>query len=287
MYTVAQMIDTYLAYRAALVAADQLSPRTLALDRTQLKKVRTAAGAYKAHDLRAWHLAGVTLSNHLVRAIKAVFEWASGEDVGIVERNRFSKLPTPPTGRRERVLDRAELARLIRAVPRHYRRYLWLAVQTTMRPGELRGLAWEQIDLPNRSVVLTSFKAKKKRRDGLQRRHVPLTEPACRYLARRRRREAPAGPLFRDRRGRPLTANGVRCVFRRARAAAGLDGAAGAEKVVCYTLRHTSATQRVRDGLPVNVLAVVMGHTNTQMTQRYTHLKPADLVAALDRAKGR
>lgn len=268
------------------MSAGQLSPKTLALHRCQLRKLAAAAGDFPAADLRAYHLVGVDLSNHFVRTLKALFKWASDDDVTLVPRNPFRKLATPPTGRRERTVSPAEFRRFLVACPRHYRRFFWLALHTAMRPGELRGLTWDQIDPAERCVVLTSFKAKRQRRDGLQRRHVPLTVAAANWLAREhRRRGGRPGLVFLDRRGKPLTPNGVRCVVRRARAKAGLEPVAGGERLVMYTLRHTAATERVRRGMPINVLAVQMGHTNTQMTQRYQHLKPADLVAALDRVR--
>jgi integrase len=282
--TIAEACDRHLS---ALVSADRLSHKTQALHRTQIRKLVRVAGATPADALRLHHLAGVVISHHFARTLKALYKWAADEDVQLLPRNQFAKLTPPPTGRRERVLSQAEWVRLLWATPSRYRRLLWLAAETTMRPGEVRALTFRQIDFNARTICLTKFKAKRMRRDGRRVRYVPLTQDAGLVLDRLRRRRPSDGLVFTNHRGLPITGDALGRMMRRARARAGLEPVEGGEPVVCYTLRHTSATNRIRGGMPINVVSETMGHTNTTMTQRYQHLGPADLVAELDRLRPR
>jgi len=53
------------------------------------------------------------------------------------------------------------------------------------------------------------------------------------------------------------------------------------DRVVFHTLRHTFASWQVRRGVPLSTVAKLMGHANTAMTERYSHLAPNDLVLAM------
>jgi integrase len=288
MFTVAHLVDSFDAHLRVRVACGEISEKTREAHGYQLAKLGRVAGRFPAAELRAHHLIGVELTHHFVRSLKAAYKWAAEDDQQLVPRHPFKALRTPPTGRRERTLTPEEFRRLLRAVNAEYRRFLLLMAHTTVRPGEARLLTWSQVDFPNRSLVLTKFKGRRMRRDGLKVRHVPLTDVAARLLSWLRdkgsRPTGPDAPVFLDRYKQPPTPNGIRCMIRRARAKAGLEPAGHGERIVCYSLRHTSATDRVRSGMPENVLSVIMGHTNPGMTRRYQHLKPADLVTAVDRA---
>jgi integrase/recombinase XerC len=106
-----------------------------------------------------------------------------------------------------------------------------------------------------------------------------------RNLHRKAADTSPDARVFFSTRGRPWTSNGVRCALRTARRRAGLDG--DGERVVCYTLRHTGATDAIRAELPLKLLAEIMGHTRTTTTERYLHLDASDLVEAIDRLAAR
>ena len=54
------------------------------------------------------------------------------------------------------------------------------------------------------------------------------------------------------------------------------------ERVVCYTLRHTGATNAMRAGIQTTLLAKIMGHAKVTTTQRYQHPTSLDMVEAVD-----
>ena len=281
MFTVKHLIDSFTTHVGLLVQAGLNEPSTLRWYKDQFTHLSKLLD-YPADALRTYHLAGITLSNAFVRALKRLYKWGASED--LVPKDPFAKLALPPCGRRERTLTRSELCRLYRSTSRAFRRLLFVQLNTLARPGEIRNLTWSQIDWSNRVIVLVEFKGKKRRRDNLKARAIPLPKNVLRLLRNMRRSAAdpsPSGRVFVDTRGKPWKPNGVRCAMRRARKVAGLDD--GGERVVCYSLRHTAATKAIRKDINLKVVAEMMGLARTSTTERYLHLETADLVAAVDR----
>ncbi len=52
------------------------------------------------------------------------------------------------------------------------------------------------------------------------------------------------------------------------------------QRVVFHTLRHTFASWLVKNGTPLYTVAELMGHTNLEITRRYSHLAPDTLKKA-------
>src|SRR5262249_49351759 len=74
----------------------------------------------------------------------------------------------------------------------------------------------------------------------------------------------PAGPIFHNSKGRPWTRNSLRCRFRTLRKK--FPQLAG---VVCYTMRHSFATDALERGLTDATVAELMGHAGTQTLHRH------------------
>jgi integrase len=286
MFTVSHLIDSFDAHLAVRVKLQQTEASTLGWYRSQLGKLKAAAGTFPAAELRAPNLVSVELTYHFVRALKALYKWATDEDVALLDRDPFKKLKPPPCGERQRILSRAEMRRLYLACSRPMRRLLFVLSRTIARPGEIRALRWGDIQWDRRLITLTKFKGKRRRRDGVKVRTIPLDRAALRMLRNiyeRRQSPGPDAHVWLDRSGRPLTSNGLRCRMRRARVRAGLDPEGVEERVVCYTMRHTSATNATRRGVKDTTLGTIMGHARSSTTNRYQHLAGDDLVDAIDR----
>ncbi|VTR95222.1 integrase family protein : Uncharacterized protein OS=Acinetobacter soli NIPH 2899 GN=F950_02740 PE=4 SV=1: Phage_integrase [Gemmata massiliana] len=281
MFTLQHLIDSYVTHSRLMVSAGVTSTSTLEWYLAQFKHLKLLAD-FPAEALRTYHLASVELTNAFCRVLKALYKWGTEQE--LVPKNPFVKLAVPPCGRRERVLTRAELARLYRVSPRQFRRLLFVQLHTLARPGEIRQLTWGQIDWGNRVILLTKFKGQKRRKDKLKARPIPMSWVVYRLLVNMRRKAKDTSPdsrVFRSPRyGRPWTSNGVRCAMRTARSVAGLDG--GGERVVCYTLRHTGATTAIRNDVSLKKVAEIMGHTRTTTTERYLHLDTKDMVETID-----
>ncbi len=79
-------------------------------------------------------------------------------------------------------------------------------------------------------------------------------------------------------RGQPLTAAGLRRVFRYHR------GLTGIEAVRPHALRHTFGTALAEAGVDLAVMQVLLGHAHIDTTARYVHLAPAHVKAEFDAA---
>ena len=133
------------------------------------------------------------------------------------------------------------------------------------RISETVGLAVDDVDLTERSVLLQG-------KGGKQRR-VPLGSYAARavdaYLVTSRPVLSAAGTgtatLFLNSRGGPLSRQSAWTVLRDAAERAGL--AAG---ISPHTLRHSFATHLMEGGADVRVVQELLGHSSVTTTQIYT-----------------
>lgn len=286
MFRVRDLTRSFLAALAVRVKLGDAEPATEKWYKAQLTKLDAAAGDYPAADLRAEHLVAVEFTNAFVRVLKAAYKWGCDEDVGLLTRDPFRRLKAPPCGERQRILDRSEVRTLHLASGRLLRRFLFVMRHTIARPGEIRRLTWGKIQWDRRMIVWSKFKGKKRRGDGVKVRTIPLDLSTLRLLRNMHRQQGSPGPnepVWLDRHGKEWTANGVRCQMREARQKAGLDPEGVDERVVCYTMRHTSATNAVRAGVRGKLLSDIMGHARSSTTDRYLHLAGDDLVEGIDK----
>ena len=123
---------------------------------------------------------------------------------------------------------------------------------------------------------------------GNRERMLPLPEPLLHilndYIRLERPLDAMDGPLFvvlqGKRRGHPMTATGLRSLFRyRRRRFAGTLANANAHR-----FRHTFGADMARSGVRLPVLQRMMGHADAKTTLQYIHLSMTDIAAEYRRA---
>ncbi len=186
----------------------------------------------------------------------------------------------PPAGEgRVRWLTRAEAARLIQAAeqePRapHLADFIHLALNTGCRKGELLGLEWRRVSLADALLLLDPEHTKTARR-----RSVPLNRAARAALLRLagfRAEHCPGSPwVFCHKDGSRV--RNIRKGFTTACARVGI------ENFTPHDLRHTCAAWLVSSGVPLAEVKELLGHTTVQMTERYAHLAPENVRAAVER----
>lgn len=289
MCSTAALIDSFYRSLDAEVRSGLTSQGTRDWYEWQLKKVVAIAGTIAAVELRPLHLVELDLTHHVVRAIKRLFRWATDQD--LVPKDAFAKLRAPRCGSRSRTLTRSEIVCLYRATSREFRKFLFFMRHTIARSSEVRRFKWEEIDFEGSVVRLSEFKSKDQRTDGMRERVIALDLAALSMLttiatARLEAGHTLEGPVLLNTKGQPWTGNALRCAMREARERAGLDRGRG-ERVVCTTLRHTSATNAINNGTSLKLLAEMMGHTTTRTTERYLHLRKRHLVEGIDQATRR
>lgn len=181
-----------------------------------------------------------------------------------------------PEGRL-RWLSRAEADVLIREAekePRspHLADFIRLALNTGCRKNELLKLSWDRVDLKANVLRLEGEHTKSGRR-----RAVPLNDEARRALLNRARFRAQHCPdsdwVFARRSGKRIQfmQNGFQAACTRAK----IKG------FRVHDLRHTFASWLVQGGVPLLEVAKLLGHSTIEMTERYAHLAPENLKAAV------
>jgi site-specific recombinase XerD len=90
----------------------------------------------------------------------------------------------------------------------------------------------------------------------------------------------PGDYCFLNSRGKPWTkdAIGKRMIYTRERC--------GIENVVPYTLRHRAATNAILRTGDLKMTSLLLGHTTTATTERYTHLAQEHMVSFARKAAG-
>ena len=207
-----------------------------------------------------------------------------GAAVSFCNRALGWNLPNPVQGHklkepegRTRWITRDEADHLI-TMARQQTRAPWLAdlitlaLNTGMRRGEMLGLEWGRVDFQARRIRLEAQHTK-----AGKGRTVPLNDTARAALinqARFRAVHCPSSPwVFCDKAGNRLRT--VKSSFITACRLAGI------EDFHFHDLRHTFAAWLVTAGIPLPEVRDLLGHASVTMTERYAHLSPENLRAAV------
>lgn len=177
---------------------------------------------------------------------------------------------------REKWLTDTELQRLATALDFYEDQAVASAIRlilfTGARHSEVAGARWDQFDLehnpPRWNLPGHATKQNKPH-------HVRLSKHALAAIGSITRRESPF--LF------PGNCNGhrqsLRTAWRDIRKAAGLPS-----DLHIHDLRHNFASMLISDGVPLNTVGKMLGHTRPETTMRYAHLIPEALQDATQRS---
>lgn len=145
---------------------------------------------------------------------------------------------------------------------------LELLYASGLRVSEAAGLLLEGVDYAQQLVRVFG--------KGSKERVVPVHEIA---LGLMRDYERSARPVLLDgvespfffigRRGKPLSADGIRKIFKRAVCEAGLD-----PSLSPHAMRHSFATDLLNGGADLRSVQEMLGHASLSTTQIYTHVSP-------------
>ena len=241
---------------------------------------RTARGTTYARDtVQGWW----RVASALLRDMAADFE--------LPDPTRRVKPPT--TGRRKvrehRTLTQPQLTRLLQVVNAHLPEWhaeVFTLALTGMRPGELYGLQWKDIDLKGgvihvRKSVSSSPEGPKvllpKTGDP---REVAITAPVVEVLRAHRRSQGRLDPkaiVFPSTFGGHRLPSVLLKILGLAGKLAGLPVRVGPQ-----VLRRSYNTLLVERGVDPIVLRSQMGHTTAQMTERYSGVSVASKRAAVE-----
>jgi integrase len=140
-----------------------------------------------------------------------------------------------------------------------------LMANTGLRRTEALQLRWEHVDEAGVRILSTETARTKSGRWRL----VPVSAGATSALARLRAMTGSTPYVLPQVHADALTA-----AFRRHLGRAGLDGS-------LHCLRHTFCASLVSSGVPLRTVQVLAGHAGITTTERYAHLAPDHLAAAV------
>lgn len=184
-----------------------------------------------------------------------------------VHHGSVFELP-PPSPPKERYLTREEFNRLLDSASNpHMKTFLMIAISTAARKSAILELTWNKVDFKTRMVDFGRGKGNKGRST------VPMTEDLYKTLLEAFRIRTSdyvvehGGDRIKD------VKNGFKAACRRA----GLKG------VTPHTLRHSAASWMAMDGVSMDEIAKLLGHTSPSITYRvYAKFSPDHLKKAIN-----
>lgn len=198
-----------------------------------------------------------------INSFRTFFKYLQGQ--GHVTHNPAEAVSHPKVNSKApRVLSAMEYLALREVSRNNTRLYTMIEVllQTGMRIGELSRLKVKHIDTNVGHVHIEEFSTISPRR-------VPLTGKALQSLEiyiPTLEIDHDEHPLFPTRDGKHIIIRNIRSSIDRAMAKAGIEDA-------CVNdLRNTFIVHQLRHGVPVDVIAEVVGHRSKTTTQKYLEL---------------
>jgi integrase len=308
-----QTVGEYMEQWLQTSARGSIRESTYESYRNQVRRyVVPAIGRVKLKRLSAMHIQGMYramldrgLSPRTVQYTHAVLHRALRQAVrwGLVPRNVSEDVDRPRLRREEiRPLNRHQARHLLNTAGESGDRFealYVLALHTGMRPGELLGLKWEDVNFDegglqlNRALAGKNLTAPKTKRS---RRRIDLSTASIAALKAHRKRQLEErmqkaglwrdhGLVFPSTVGTPLFHRNVVRAFKNLLKRAGLP-----QSTRLYDLRHTCATLLLGSNVHPKYVQELLGHASIALTlDTYSHvLKGMDggIGGAMDEALG-
>lgn len=170
---------------------------------------------------------------------------------------------------RTRWLAPEEAEALINYAANHLKAPVRFALLTGARLSNITGLRWEDVNLARRLITLRGVKSKLPGGKTLE---IPMSEPCFMLLMAQEPKKQ--GHVFLRHFGVNRETGGQRAPepiakFRRSFATACKE--AGISDFRFHDLRHTAASYMIQNGVPLDVVQEILGHSDISMTQKYAH----------------
>jgi integrase len=255
-----------------------LSPSSLVTDYAQVTKWLQRCPVQdleQGRQVLIWTLQQqpVKSSRRVCMFIRAMYKWASSEDVAILARNPVAnfRMPKAPQSDREiTVITKPELTLIMIALKSksHHRKVDWslfaeFMLQTGMRTGEVRALQWTDLD-ENRVLVHSNYTLTHGHKNSTKtnkKRWVPINKAAKEVLEQLDKTSEYLFPwnryafqsYFRDKVDQLHEAGLIKARYRP------------------YDLRHVAISRWLEAGIPVTQAANWAGNTSEVIWQHYAN----------------
>jgi integrase len=192
-----------------------------------------------------------------ISAVQRALNWHAEE--GTIKRNPLAKLRKPKRRRREFTFTREQIDALLDALSEPAKTFVRLIAATGCRPSEMARARGVDVAADGATIAVRSSK-----NDKLDPMPVPT---ALRGELRRLAVSSGEGWLCKTERGRQWSRKSWALAIRSVRKAAGLEPGA-----VAYALRHTFATERLKEGWNPADVALAMRTSVSMVCRVYGHL---------------
>ena len=160
---------------------------------------------------------------------------------------------------RMRIIDKAEISRLIECAAPYLKPIIILAISTGMRRGEILNLKWKDVNFSNGTIWV------EKTKNG-EPRHVPVTNYLADTLEALEESKKIGQYVFCNEKCKKRSS--IRDAFNNACRRAEIIG------FRLHDCRHVSASLYANGGYDIISLKYLLGHKTLAMTQRYAHMMP-------------
>lgn len=220
--------------------------------------------------------------------VMAAVKFCASDKVRLIDPSFVRKYDLPEPGEpRDRWLTKGEIQKLLDAAARLRRgprlsrgeRFIWLALETAGRAEALLELTWDRVDFEV-NVIHLDVPGRRKTKKG--RASVPISKALRPILER----------AYEERQGEHVLDNEARvwAAIQRVVIEAGLTDVKKPKPgqkpkstgISPHVLRHTAATHMARRGVPLWIIAKVLGNSLRMVEKVYAKHAPDDLRDAVD-----
>jgi integrase len=159
---------------------------------------------------------------------------------------------------------------------------IYIMLNTGIRSGEMRALTTDKIDFENGVIKIDSaikHTGKLGRPKNGKTRYIPLEEDVIEYLTAKIQKNVKY--LIGD--SDYVTAAGFRSrylwFFERLNKHLIENDEAALPKKPPHSTRHTFGTLLQKNGMPIAMVAALLGHNSTDVTDKYTHLRDVNILS--------
>ncbi len=208
-------------------------------------------------------------ANYDLRLLKALFN--HGIRHKVVSENPVQNVPFLPVEKRVKYVPPVQdIDKIIALADPDTQDYLWTIRETMGRMGEINRLAWDDVDLKNRSVTLYT---RKKQGGHLTPRNIPMTEKLSEILMRRYQERNQTKPwVFWQRYWCRQAKTWKEGPYQdRKKIMMSLCRKAGVKYFRFHALRHSGASIMDNNNVPIVAIQEILGHENRTTTEIYLH----------------
>lgn len=191
-------------------------------------------------------------TNREIALLKRMFNIAIEESYLEENPTKRIKMYSELNTVRDRVLSEEEEPRLFSELAEHARPFVFSALHTGMRHGELQKLKWCNVDFGKRKIKVEETKSKRVR-------FIWLNSMMFDVLVKLK--------VVNGKGQRVFPFKGVRKTFE------GACRRAGIEDLTFHDLRRTFGTRLLEAGVDIVTISKLYGHSSVLVTQRYLHPK--------------